>query len=217
MIEESLKEIVDWLTSLISSGSYLAIILTMAGESALLPIPSEVVMPLAGFLVSTGEMDFFLARTSGVFGNLIGSVISYYLGLKYGRDLLDKYRRYLFLSEEHIAKSEFLFQKWGKEAVLLGRMLPGIRTVISFPAGVFNVPAKDLVIYTILGSIPWNAALVAFGILLKENWGVILNYSHHLFVFGIAVMILFIILKFKGLRKSENLSNPIDATREKES
>ena len=217
LIGDFLRKVVDWLVSLVSRGSYPAIILTMAGESALLPIPSEVVMPLAGFLVSTGEMDFFLATTSGVVGNLIGSVVSYYLGLKYGRNLLNKYRKYLFLNEEHISKSEFLFQRWGKEAVLLGRMLPGIRTVISFPAGVFKVPIKDLVIYTILGSIPWNAALVASGILLRENWGVILKYSHHLLIIGIAIMILFILMKLKGLRKPKNPSNPIDASGEKES
>ncbi len=203
LLNEFLRKTMEGLIALVSKGSYPAIVLTMAGESALLPIPSEVVMPLAGFLVSTREMDFLSAVTSGVLGNLIGSLVSYYLGFRYGREMLDKYGKYIFLRESHIRKSEFLFQRWGKQAVLLGRMLPGIRTVISFPAGTFKVPLKDLVLYTVIGSIPWNTALVASGILLKENWGVISKYSHQLFVLGIIIMVIFIVLKFKRSGKSK--------------
>ncbi len=211
LLGEVLKEVIEALITLVSKGSYPAIILTMAGESALLPIPSEVVMPLAGFLVSVGEMNFFLATGSGVIGNLLGSLVSYYLGLRYGREVLEKYGKYLFLRDDHIEKSEFLFQKWGRQAVFLGRILPGIRTVISFPAGIFKVSIKDLVIYTVLGSIPWNAALVAAGIVLRENWQIISAHSHHLLVFGAIIMVLFVILKLRRSRKSNNCATPVNA------
>jgi len=197
---EVLKDIAEALTALISKGSYPAIVLTMAGESALLPIPSEVVMPLAGFLVSTGEMDFFLAAGCGVLGNLIGSLISYFLGLKYGREFLYKHGKYLLLKEDHMRKAELLFSRWGKQAVLLGRMLPGIRTIISFPAGTFGVPLRDLVLYTVIGSIPWNVMLVVAGVLLRENWGAVVRYSHHLLVLSAIVMTAFLTIKLRELK-----------------
>jgi len=216
LLDGLLRNTILGLIALVSRGSYPAIILTMAGESALLPIPSEVVMPLAGFLVSTGEMNFFLATGSGVLGNLLGAVVSYYLGIRYGRELLDKYGKYLLLREDHIKKSEFLFQKWGRQAVLLGRMLPGIRTIISFPAGIFEVPMKDLVLYTVLGSIPWNAALVAAGFLLGENWQIVSAYSHHLLALGVATIILFATLRLKKSRKTDDLTNPEGASSKRE-
>ena len=209
---ELLRKTMEGLIALVSKGSYSAIILTMAGESALLPIPSEIVMPLAGFLVSAGEMNFFLATGSGVLGNLLGSVVSYYLGIRYGREMLDKYGRYFLLRKDHIKKSEFLFQKWGRQAVLLGRMLPGIRTIISFPAGIFEVPLKDLILYTVLGSIPWNAALVAAGFLLRENWRIISAYSHHLLVLSATMAAMYVFFKLKKSGKSNNLTHPKDAS-----
>ncbi len=162
----------------------------MVLESALVPIPSEVVMVFSGFLVYKGLFGFVEAVMAGTLGNLVGSLIAYYLGLSAGRPFLLKYGRYLLLNEHHIASAERFFQRRGGLAVFLGRMLPAVRTVISFPAGVARMNIAKFAALTFLGSIPWNTALVLAGYSLGENWAVVESHAPLLDAIGVSILAL---------------------------
>jgi len=167
MLGEIVECVVELITGAIAEGSYPAIVVLMALESALMPVPSEVVMPFAGFLVGRGDMGFWHVVASGVVGNLLGSVAAYYVGVRWGRDAVGKVP---WLSEYHIEVAEKFFSRRGTLALMIGRMSPVIRTVISLPAGVARFNPRTFVLTTVIGSIPWNAALVWAGVVLEENW-----------------------------------------------
>ncbi|QOJ78949.1 DedA family protein [Infirmifilum lucidum] len=183
---------VDVLSRLGLPGVFLLMVL----ESALVPIPSEVVMVFSGFLVYKGLFGFVEAVMAGTLGNLVGSLVAYYLGLSAGRPFILKYGRYLLLSEHHVASAEEFFQRRGSLAVFLGRMLPAVRTVISFPAGVARMDAAKFSVLTFLGSIPWNTALVLAGYHLGENWAVIESHAPLLDTLGVGILALIAIYYF---------------------
>jgi len=162
--------LVGYAVSLVEAGGYLGVFALMALESALVPVPSEAVMPFAGFLVSRGVFGFWEAVAAGSLGNLAGGLAAYWLGARYGRGLLERYGRYLLVGEGELRRVEAFFARHGEAAVFLGRLLPAVRTVISFPAGVARVPLGRFAALTFAGSVPWNAALTYLGVLLGENW-----------------------------------------------
>jgi membrane protein DedA with SNARE-associated domain len=169
-----LTDIIVFLSSvviyLITAFGYLGIFLTMAMESAALPIPSEIVMPFAGFVASQGGLDFWAVVIAGTLGNLIGSIILYYVGLKGGRPVLMRYGRYLLISEREIKIAEEWFRKFGSKVIFFSRMLPVVRTFVSLPAGAAKMDIKKFSFYTLVGSVPWNIALTYIGFVLGENW-----------------------------------------------
>lgn len=174
MSEGVIEAIVDWIVSVISALGYPGIIATMALESALIPLPSEIIMPFSGFLVSQGRFDFFLVGLSGALGNVLGSWIAYGLGY-FGegiviRRLVSKYGKYILLSEEELDKSEKLFRKYGDAIVFLSRILPAVRTVISLPCGMAKLPFLKFTLLTFAGSLVWSYFLTYLGVLLGENW-----------------------------------------------
>lgn len=189
-----MRSVVEALIGLVEQGSYPLVFILMAMESALIPIPSEIVMPFSGFLVSRGSMNFWLAVLSGVFGNLTGSVVAYYIGVKIGWEWLLRMRLISKLAGD-IRRAESLLRRRGGEAVFIGRMMPGVRTVISLPAGMFRVDPIRFVLFTIAGSIPWNALLVYAGLILGDNWGVVSSYLDQVFIAILAAAIAYIILK----------------------
>ncbi|MGC9021451.1 MAG: DedA family protein, partial [Candidatus Methanodesulfokora sp.] len=165
-------------------------------ESALVPIPSEVVMPFSGFLVSRGFMNFWLAVLSGVLGNLAGSIIAYYLGVKIGWEWLLRIKGISkMIGWGEIKKAEDLFRKRGDGAVLIGRMMPGVRTVISLPAGMFRVDPLRFVLFTVVGSIPWNVLLVYAGMILEDNWDLVSSYLDQMLVAILVAAFAYIVLK----------------------
>jgi len=180
--------------SIISKLGLPGVFFLMTLESALIPIPSEVVMVFAGFLVWRREMGFLEAVLAGTLGNYVGSVIVYFLGRGYGFSFLYRYGRYFFISREHLEKTEIFFQEKGKLAVFVGRMLPAVRTFISLPAGIARMSFGEFSIYTVLGSIPWNMALTYLGIVLGENWCLVVKYSS--LVDLVAVVLLIAILVY---------------------
>ncbi len=142
----------------------------MALESALIPIPSEIIMPFAGFLVWEGKFSFANVVLWGALGNLAGSIIAYFLGFYGGRPLLEKYGKYILISTEEIKRADDWFKKYGNFSIFISRMLPVVRTFISLPAGVARMPFWKFSLYTFLGSLPWAFLLTYLGIISGENW-----------------------------------------------
>jgi membrane protein DedA with SNARE-associated domain len=154
---------------------YLAVFVLMTLESACIPIPSEVTMLFAGFLVSRGEIDFVGVALAGTFANLVGSWIAYAAGRTGGRALLERYGKYILVREHEIARAEAWFARHGELAVFVSRMLPVVRTFISLPAGIAEMPLSRFSVYTFAGSLPWVFALTGAGWALGENWNDVLG------------------------------------------
>jgi len=142
----------------------------MALESALIPIPSEIIMPFAGFLVWEGTFSFMTVVLWGALGNLAGSIIAYFLGFYGGRPLLEKYGKYILISHKEIELADNWFKKYGNFSIFISRMLPVVRTFISLPAGIARMPFWKFSLYTFLGSLPWAFFLTYLGIISGENW-----------------------------------------------
>jgi len=174
-----MEQFYAWIVQYIDIWGYAAIVVGMAMESACLPVPSELIFAFAGYLVFLGRMDFATAVAAGVVGGLLGSVVSYIAGYYGGRPLVEKYGRYVFLSEQHVSAAQRWFDRYGIKATFFARLLPVVRTFISLPAGFARVPFSKFVLYTILGSIPWTMALIYAGMLLGENWAEIEAMGHN--------------------------------------
>ncbi len=181
----------DTLLQLMESYGYGAMFIAMLLENANIPIPSEVVLGFAGFLISQHIFDFWMTFAIACAAGVIGSIISYWLGSYGGRPLLLKYGKYIFFNEHKFTMAENMFNKYGGVAVLICRCLPGVRTFISFPAGVARYPFWKFVIFTIIGTIPWTFLLVWAGSILGSHWRDLIQYNH---VFLIAVVVIFIII-----------------------
>ena len=190
---EILKPIIDFVISFISSLGYPGIFLLMILESALIPIPSEIIMPFSGFLVSKGTFDPISVVLAGTFGNLVGSILTYYLGIKAGRAFILKYGKYILFKKSHLEFTEELFEKYGDKISFFCRLLPAVRTYISLPCGVGKANFVKFSIYTFLGSLIWNSMLTYVGILLGNNWKNIDKYAIYLDIVAACVIVGFII------------------------
>jgi membrane protein DedA with SNARE-associated domain len=197
--------IIEFITQLISSWGYVGIFITMTLESTLIPIPSEIVIPFAGFLAYMGEMNIWLIVLVSSFANLTGSIIAYEIGKYLGRGFIERYGKYVLLNMEHLELVERWFDKYGSLTVLFSRMLPVVRTVNALPAGIGKMNFPKFCLYTFVGSIPWNLALVFVGYLLKENWSILEKYSLYidiLAILAVAAVIFFIARRIKLSTKS---------------
>ena len=179
----------DTLLQLMESYGYIAMFVAMALENANIPIPSEVVLGFAGFLISQQIFSFWTTFAVACVAGLVGSVISYWLGSYGGRPLLLKYGKYIFFNERKFRMAEDLFNKYGGIAVIICRCLPGVRTFISFPAGVARYPFWKFVIFTVIGTIPWTLLLVWAGSLLGNHWRDLIQYNHIFLIAVIAVCV----------------------------
>jgi membrane protein DedA with SNARE-associated domain len=170
MFEKILGVLAAFVITVISSGGYLGIVLLMAIESACIPLPSELVMPFAGYLVSTGQFDLFLAATAGAIGCNLGSIVAYEVGKRGGRPVAERWGRYLLIGADELDAADRFFARFGPAAVLIGRLLPVIRTFIAFPAGVARMPLVPFHLYTFIGSWPFCLALTWVGMKLGDQW-----------------------------------------------
>jgi membrane protein DedA with SNARE-associated domain len=170
--------VIPFLTSLYGSVGYLGVFFAMVVESTLLPIPSEIILPFAGFLVSDhsieplthSEWNFWVVVVIGVIANTTGSLCGYALGAKLGRPFLDRWGRFLLIRKHEVDQAESFFARWGSPTAFFSRLLPGVRSVISFVAGVSHMPLGRFLVYSTLGAIPWTIALVYAGTVLGSNW-----------------------------------------------
>ena len=170
----TIEHIVGWLagltTAVIVAMGYPGVTLLMAIESACIPLPSEIIMPFAGYLVAQGHFTLLGVATAGAIGCNLGSVVAYEFGKRGGRPLALKYGRFVLIDHADIDKADRFFAKYGDWAVLIGRLLPVIRTFIAFPAGVARMPLLRFHFYTFIGSWPWCFGLAWVGMKLGTTW-----------------------------------------------
>jgi membrane protein DedA with SNARE-associated domain len=193
-----------FLQSLYGAVGYIGVMLAMAIESAMVPLPSELILPFGGFMVSssaqieplTGQpWNFWIVVIVATVGNTLGSLIAYAIGAYGGRPFLERYGKYLLIREHEIEAADRFFEKYGAATVFFGRLLPIVRTFISFPAGVTRMPIGKFIAYSTAGALPWSIALVWAGVLLGDNW---VEIREMLKPFDLAIAVAVIVL-FAGL------------------
>ncbi|MFQ6020757.1 MAG: DedA family protein [Candidatus Aenigmatarchaeota archaeon] len=194
--------IVEFLSNIIidfiTSSGYLGIFIWMLLESANIPIPSEIIMPFSGYLVYLGKFSMIGIIFVGALGNLVGSIISYYIGLKEGRSFIEKYGKYFLLGHKHIKLSEKWFKRYGTETIFFSRLLPIVRTFISLPAGIGKMNIKKFIIYTFIGSLIWSAILGYLGFILGPEWNNLVIFFNEIDIILIIIFILLILFwKFR--------------------
>ena len=194
MIARIIEILSGFIVATISLLGYSGIVLLMAIESACIPLPSEIIMPFSGYLVSTGQMNLWAVGTAGAVGCVLGSLVAYWVGMYGGRPLIEKYGRYVLISPHDLDMADRWFATRGEIIVFVSRLLPAIRTFIAFPAGVARMNLKRFVIYTFAGSFPWCLGLAYFGQKLGEKWNkddTLKTWFHRFdFLIGIAAVLL---------------------------
>lgn len=191
--------VIPFLESLYTAFGYAGVVVAMTIESAAIPLPSEIVLPFAGWMVSRGLAEpvtgaawsYWGAVTAGVVGNTLGSLLSYWIGRLGGRPLLDRYGRYVLISRHDLEAADRWFARWGEATVFFSRMLPIVRTFISVPAGVARMPVWRFTLFSVLGAVPWVMLLVWGGVVLGANWGEVKRMLRGLdYLVGAAVLVL---------------------------
>jgi membrane protein DedA with SNARE-associated domain len=189
MVAEIIDLLAQLVVQIIDFLGYGGIFLLMLIESCGIPMPSEVIMPFSGFLVAAGAMNFWLVALLGTIGNLIGSLLAYWIGWRGGRPLVEKYGKYLLIFKHDLDVGDRWFSKRGELAVFFGRLLPIVRTYISFPAGIARMSLKKFAFYTFLGALPWCLLFTWLGVKMENNWDLIRQKLH---TFDLAIGILII-------------------------
>ena len=198
-------------TSTVQSWGYAGLFVLMAFESSSLPIPSEVILPFAGYLVSQGLLNFWVAVLVSTIAGLAGSLIDYYIGLK-GISMLANRNtlRGLMYNEGRMNTAERWFKKYGGLTVFLSRLVPGFRTLISFPAGAVKMPLSKFIGYTAAGCLVWDILLIYVGVYLGASWREVAGVAHYIIItVAIAVLIVLVILlikRRKNLKKNRSLA-----------
>lgn len=170
MTEKILAFLVPWITGIISQIGYPGVALLMAIESACIPLPSEIIMPFAGYLVYTGRFNLLWVATAGAIGCNLGSAVAYWIGAYGGRPLVERYGAYILLNRRDLDRTTAFFERYGSITVLLARLLPVVRTFIALPAGIAKMPQARFHIYTFVGSWPWCFVLAYAGMKLGKAW-----------------------------------------------
>ena len=190
MFSAILATLAGAITTLISSAGYAGVAGLMALESACIPLPSEVIMPFAGYLVSTGRFSLVWVATVGAIGCNLGSTGAYFAAAYGGRRLIERWGHILLIRPEELAWSERFFAEYGGLTVLIGRLLPIVRTFIAVPAGLARMPQRRFQVYTFLGSWPWCFALAYLGLKLGEQWDTYPTLRSLFHQFDIAIVLL---------------------------
>jgi len=209
IIETIIGVISSWVIDGISFFGYWGVGFFMALESACLPVPSEVIMPFAGYFVWAGKFSFWPVVIWGTMGNLIGSILAYAVGYYGGRPFIEKYGKYIFLSRHDLDMADKWFGKYGNASIFFSRLLPVIRTFISLPAGIAKMPFGKFCFYTTAGSLPWSILLTWAGLALGQNWANLKVYLRNfdgLIIFSVIFIgLAFIFFKVKNRVKNNNI------------
>lgn len=192
----------------IASWGYVAVAILMAAENACIPIPSELILGFAGYLIFADQMTFMGAMTAGMIGGMAGSIFAYAVGHYGGRTFVDKYGHYFFVKKSHVDIAQNWFDKYGLKAVFFSRMLPVVRTFISLPAGFAHVDMKKFLSLTFLGSLPWTALILFAGMMLGKSWEIMLAIGHQaslIFVGICAVVIAVMYLRYRKRKQQKQV------------
>jgi membrane protein DedA with SNARE-associated domain len=196
-------QVVIWIVDTVSLWGYPGIIVLMFLESSFFPFPSEVVIPPAGYLASQGEMSLSLVIAAGIFGSVLGAGFNYWLAVKWGRPLFERYGRYVLLTPAALEKSEKFFARHGHISTFVGRLLPGIRQYISLPAGLARMNLPLFIVFTALGAGIWVVILALTGYLIGNNQELIGQYLHQIML-GIVSLCLVLVTGYVFLRKKRS-------------
>jgi len=196
MVARIIEILSGLIVATISALGYSGILLLMAIESACIPLPSEIIMPFSGYLVSTGQLNLWGVAVAGAVGCVVGSLVAYWVGMYGGRPLIEKYGRYVLLSRQDLDLADRWFATHGEIIVFVSRLLPAIRTFIAFPAGVARMNLTRFVIYTFAGSLPWCLGLAYVGQKLGEKWNKddTLKIWFHRFDFVIGILVVLAVI-----------------------
>jgi membrane protein DedA with SNARE-associated domain len=180
--------IAEYATRLIDATGYPGVFILMTMESMVFPVPSEAVMPFAGFLVAESKFSFAGALIAGTIGSIVGSLISYYIGAWGGHPFVNRFGKYLLLDREDLEFTGRFFKRFGDITILICRFIPVVRHLISIPAGVARMNLLKFLIFTIIGAGLWNAFLTWTGLVLRQNWESVMKYSHIIDIVVVAVL-----------------------------
>ena len=170
MIAKIIEILSGFIVATIFALGYSGVVLLMAIESACIPLPSEIIMPFAGYLVSKGEMNLWAVGVAGAVGCVLGSLVAYWVGMYGGRPVIEKYGRYVLISHQDLDLADRWFDRYGEAIIFTSRLLPAIRTFIAFPAGVARMNLTRFIVFTFAGSLPWCLGLAYVGQKLGEQW-----------------------------------------------
>lgn len=185
---------------------YYAVAVLMALENACIPIPSELILGFAGYMIYAGRMSFTMAMVAGMIGGMLGSYFAYYVGHYGGRPFVDKYGKYFFIKKSHVDIAQRWFDKYGIRAVFFSRMLPVVRTFISLPAGFAHVDMKQFFFFTFIGSLPWTALILFIGMMLGEGWRIMMEVGHEISIaVAAAIVVICIVLYVQYKRKKKRV------------
>lgn len=178
LIESIITVLSRFVINTISTFGYTGILLTMAIESACIPLPSEIIMPFSGYLVATGQFTMLGVTLAGAIGNVVGSIVAYYAGVWGGRPFVERYGPYFLVSHHDLDVADRWFARYGEAAVFFSRMLPVVRTFISLPAGIARMNFPRFVLFTFFGALPWCYLLAYVGVKMGEEWERLREYFH---------------------------------------
>ncbi|HET9086958.1 MAG TPA: DedA family protein [Acidobacteriaceae bacterium] len=190
MTEKTLNFLVPWITGIISQIGYPGVALLMAIESACIPLPSEIIMPFAGYLVYTGRFSLLWVATAGAIGCNLGSALAYWVGAYGGRPMVERYGAFILLNRRDLDRTTAFFNRHGSITVLVSRLLPVVRTFIALPAGIAKMPQRRFHIYTFIGSWPWCFVLAYAGMKLGKAWNTDPRLKHVLHRADGAILVL---------------------------
>ena len=185
----------------IANYGYIAVAVLMAAENACIPIPSELILGFAGYLIFADQMTFTGAMIAGMVGGMAGSIFAYVIGDKKGRPFVDKYGHYFFVKKSHVDLAQHWFDKYGVKAVFFSRMLPVVRTFISLPAGFAHVNMEKFLIFTFAGSLPWTALILFAGMMLGESWEKLTEIGHTASIIFVVVCLAIVAFLYIGYKR----------------
>ena len=203
----------QWIQEVVRAGGYPAVFIFITLESTLVPIPSELVMPLAGFMAYKGEFSLPVILVINSVGALLGSGLCYWIGVVGGKPFLVKYGKYFLVNQHDIAKTETFFAKHGKATILIARFLPVIRHVISVPAGIARMPLRGFFLQTFIGSTIWGGALILLGYYVGANWETLARTLKRVDLLIGAILVLGLValgIRFVVRRRASGLENNAD-------
>lgn len=204
MITNIIDILAQFVIHTIDQIGYTGIFLLMLVESCGILMPSEVIMPFSGFLVADGKMTLWAITVAGTIGNLVGSLLAYWIAYKGGRPLIEKYGKYILISKHDLDLADRWFKNYGDWTVFFGRLLPVVRTYISFPAGIAKMDIKRFSIYTTLGALPWTLLFGWLGVKMGSNWELIREKLHNFdMAIGIAVVAFIALYIWRHVRNNK--------------
>ncbi len=204
MVLEFFSVFAQWIISAIEIAGYPGLVGLMALESMIAPVPSELVMPFAGYLAAIGQFDLFIVILASVIGSIIGSVISYWLASRLGMQAISRFGKFVFLNEHHLEETSEWFRKHGEATILVGRFIPVVRHLISIPAGAGKMNFPRFVFFTTVGAAGWNGFLAYAGFYAGQNWETVYHLLDSISI-AVGVILVIIVIGWFFFRKKKQV------------